>query len=144
MKERKSFGFGHRTASPGPAALALFCPACPQPGINLPEDWKQDPKDWMYWRSFVADGNFVAVHQFQSHAVDDVWIKNGESFMTERERYEDHLNSVEEHAEVNYCHTCVFMEYIDMAASRVHVTNTVRFWTSQSATKGAMSLASGQ
>ena len=23
-------------------ALALFCPACPQPGINLPEDWNKD------------------------------------------------------------------------------------------------------
>jgi hypothetical protein len=22
-------------------AMAIFCPACPQPGINLPEDWKK-------------------------------------------------------------------------------------------------------
>ena len=25
-----------------PGDLALFCPACPQPGINLPEDWGND------------------------------------------------------------------------------------------------------
>lgn len=23
--------------------LAVFCPACPQPGINIPDDWKLDP-----------------------------------------------------------------------------------------------------
>ena len=25
-----------------PGDLALFCPACPQPGINLPDDWEKD------------------------------------------------------------------------------------------------------
>ena len=25
-----------------PGDLALFCPACPQPGINLPDDWEND------------------------------------------------------------------------------------------------------
>lgn len=27
----------------GPGDLANFCPTCPQPGINLPENWKSDP-----------------------------------------------------------------------------------------------------
>ena len=27
-----------------PGSLALFCPACPQPGVNLPDDWKSDPQ----------------------------------------------------------------------------------------------------
>lgn len=22
-------------------SMAVFCPACPQPGINLPENWKE-------------------------------------------------------------------------------------------------------
>ena len=38
---RKRFGFGHDLdREPGKGDLALFCPACPQPGINLPDDWK--------------------------------------------------------------------------------------------------------
>jgi hypothetical protein len=24
-----------------PGALAIKCPACPQPGVNLPEDWEK-------------------------------------------------------------------------------------------------------
>ena len=46
MKKLKWAGFGHKTADPTtPAAgeLSIFCPACPQPDINLPEDWKTDP-----------------------------------------------------------------------------------------------------
>lgn len=26
-----------------PGKLAISCPACPRPGINLPEDWKERP-----------------------------------------------------------------------------------------------------
>ena len=26
----------------GAGDLAVFCPACPQPGINIPDDWKED------------------------------------------------------------------------------------------------------
>src|SRR5271163_4934873 len=88
LKEWKWFGFGHRKEIPGPAEMALFCPTCPQPGINLPETWQDDPREWLYWRSLVVDGNFVAIHQFQQRSVDDVWVKNGESFMTEREKYQ--------------------------------------------------------
>jgi hypothetical protein len=38
---RKRFGFGHDTDRiPAAGDLALFCPACPQPGINLPDGWQ--------------------------------------------------------------------------------------------------------
>ena len=34
---------GHRQSEdPGPGNLALFCQACPQPGINLPEGWEDN------------------------------------------------------------------------------------------------------
>jgi hypothetical protein len=106
LKEWKWFGFGHRREIPGPAELALFCPACPQPGLNLPDTWKDDPREWLYWRSFVVDGNFVALHQMQLRSVDDVWIKNGESFMTERQRYQRHLDCTTERREVSTQPAC--------------------------------------
>jgi hypothetical protein len=46
MKKLKWAGYGHKTAdatSPAAGELTLFCPACPQPNINLPADWKTDP-----------------------------------------------------------------------------------------------------
>ena len=30
-----------------PGGLALFCPACPQPGVNLPVNWKDDPEQYV-------------------------------------------------------------------------------------------------
>lgn len=41
-KKLKWAGMAHRTnftIDPKPGELANFCPACPQPGINLPENW---------------------------------------------------------------------------------------------------------
>jgi len=41
----KRFGFGHDLESkPTNGDLALFCPACPQPGINISEEPAPDHK----------------------------------------------------------------------------------------------------
>lgn len=45
MKKLKWAGYAYKDADPmQPAAgeMAVFCPACPQPNINLPSDWKYD------------------------------------------------------------------------------------------------------
>ncbi len=34
-------GLGHRLEGNAPdGSMAIFCPACPQPGVNLPDDWR--------------------------------------------------------------------------------------------------------
>jgi hypothetical protein len=41
LQARKRFGFGHDTdRTPATGDLALFWPACPQPGINRPDGWQ--------------------------------------------------------------------------------------------------------
>jgi hypothetical protein len=45
MKKLKWAGYGHNQKdplNPEPGSLANFCPACPQPGINIPENWQED------------------------------------------------------------------------------------------------------
>ena len=38
-------GFGHSPEEQvKPGSLALFCPTCPQPGVNLPNNWRDDEK----------------------------------------------------------------------------------------------------
>ena len=44
MKKLKWARFGHKNADPMKLALgelAMFCPACPQAGVNLPDGWLQ-------------------------------------------------------------------------------------------------------
>lgn len=46
MKKLKWAGYGQSRKDPmnvGGGELANYCPACPQPGINLPNEWKLDP-----------------------------------------------------------------------------------------------------
>ena len=45
-----------------PGSLALFCPACPQPGVNLPENWKDDPQQYV-----PPSSSSFPKYQFISH-----------------------------------------------------------------------------
>jgi len=41
-------GYGHTAEGiVEPGALAIFCPACPQPGVNLPNNWEKDKRRWV-------------------------------------------------------------------------------------------------
>jgi hypothetical protein len=45
MKRLKWAGYGNKNnmaSDVSPGQLSVFCPACPQPGINIPENWKDD------------------------------------------------------------------------------------------------------
>ncbi|EAU81827.2 hypothetical protein CC1G_12943 [Coprinopsis cinerea okayama7 len=104
LKEMKRYGFGHLGVSPGKGQLALFCAACPQPGVNLQDGWENDPDDWKYTRSFVADGNFTCVHRKRESGSVGVALKHGEGYMTNPERYAKHLAEVTEVNETPTCH----------------------------------------
>lgn len=41
LKKYQQHGFGINPSPPGTGDLTIFCPACPQAGINLPEDWEK-------------------------------------------------------------------------------------------------------
>lgn len=46
MKKLKWAGYAGSSkpvSTVGPGELAIFCPACPQVGINIPVNWKEDP-----------------------------------------------------------------------------------------------------
>lgn len=45
MKKLKWAGYAgssRKVKDVEPGELAIFCPACPQPGINIPDDWRED------------------------------------------------------------------------------------------------------
>ena len=47
LKMLKRSGYGHlrNESEENEHSCALLCPACPQPGINLPPDWEKAPKE---------------------------------------------------------------------------------------------------
>ncbi|KAG1784678.1 uncharacterized protein HD556DRAFT_1435379 [Suillus plorans] len=91
LKTMKWYGFGHCSDTPNAGDLALFCPACPQPGINVFLSGDESLDDWKYTWSFVMDGNFKAKHLHPIKPFDEVWLSDGLGFMVGKERYKNHL-----------------------------------------------------
>ncbi|PPQ94598.1 hypothetical protein CVT25_010606 [Psilocybe cyanescens] len=95
LKKLQWAGYGHKQEDPrNPPAgsLSLYCPTCPQPGINLPDDWKNDPNRSVYKRIFVTDGNFKADHVRQK-CNDDVWLIDGAGMAPNCDHYQAFLES---------------------------------------------------
>ncbi|KAJ7698223.1 hypothetical protein B0H14DRAFT_2417944, partial [Mycena olivaceomarginata] len=76
-----------------PGELALLCPACPQPGKNLPADWEQMPfeKAFIYALYLALDANFRLQRKDVSSEERDPGLSKGWAFFGEVTKYMDHL-----------------------------------------------------
>ena len=83
-----------------PGALALFCAACPQPGVNIPKNWKEDPDQLVYTRGLVMDGNFTAIHQKNKKAALEKPLSDGNLFMVTSTLYNCYLQLAKEYKQV--------------------------------------------
>lgn len=105
LKYRKWHGFGHETdREPSTGDLALFCPACPQPGINIPDDWMKSEYPWLYTRTITLDGNFGMNKLKTKNPKDDVSLSDGRAFVVEDRPYQAHLRIAKEIKEKSTCH----------------------------------------
>ncbi|KAF8834041.1 hypothetical protein BDN67DRAFT_915741, partial [Paxillus ammoniavirescens] len=92
-----------------------FCPACPQPGINLAEDWAADLQGaWKYNRSFMMDGNF-SVEQMQMKVDTDFHLTQGAGYFMALPRYRAHLQITDDQQPKSTCHE-------HKAMNQVHAT----------------------
>ncbi|KAG1850241.1 hypothetical protein DFJ58DRAFT_914749 [Suillus subalutaceus] len=103
LKTMKWHGFGHCSDSPNAGDLALFCPACPQPGINVSFSGDESLDEWKYTRSFVMDRNFKAEHLHPMKPFDEVWLSDGLGFMVGKDRYKTHLAEAANTLEKSSC-----------------------------------------
>jgi hypothetical protein len=78
-----------------PGDLTIFCPACPQPGINLPSNWGDLP-NWVTRRTITVDGNFHADHIKMRRPDMDVRLANGRGYMVEDDVYKEYLSIAKE------------------------------------------------
>ncbi|KAJ7688528.1 hypothetical protein B0H14DRAFT_3533268 [Mycena olivaceomarginata] len=92
----KQAGRGHDpTGVPGTkeGECALLCPTCPQPGKNLPPNWKDMPEDKQFlYALFVAlDANFRLKRKDISSEQKDPGLGNGWAFYCEVLAYMQHV-----------------------------------------------------
>ncbi|KAF6744664.1 hypothetical protein DFP72DRAFT_825364, partial [Ephemerocybe angulata] len=105
MTNLKHNGFGITSAptKPGRGGTALYCPACPQPGINLPVDWETSGPGWKYWRYLTVDGNFVLNHIKFDGEEDIVWLTDGAGHVVSKEKLDNHLKKCSDTHEIPTC-----------------------------------------
>ncbi|KIO08023.1 hypothetical protein M404DRAFT_135296, partial [Pisolithus tinctorius Marx 270] len=102
LKLLKWQGFHQQSPDPWAGELVLFCPACPQPGINVP-DQDIDLSDWQFARNFVMDGNFKAEHMLPKNAAKEVWLMDGNGFMVTSAPYKEYLTGTINQIEKSDC-----------------------------------------
>ncbi|KAJ7243627.1 hypothetical protein B0H12DRAFT_1022985, partial [Mycena haematopus] len=92
----KRAGRGHdRTGVKGTKAgeCALLCPACPHPGINLPQGWEQAPEDkrFLYALFVGIDANFRLKRKDVSSEEKDPGLGDGWAFFCGVDAYMQHV-----------------------------------------------------
>ncbi|KAH9162546.1 hypothetical protein EDB89DRAFT_1860727, partial [Lactarius sanguifluus] len=124
LRSRMESGLGHQPEgerSPY-GAMAIFCPACPQPGINLPKDWKTlYPPNQLIW-TFIMDRNLSAEHMQHRSGEKDVGLSAGMAFMANPDSYKAHLQSGQEIAQPSTCNTYRAIEQANSSRAHLDVT----------------------
>jgi hypothetical protein len=68
LESLRQFGFANDNGRiPGPGDLALFCAACSQPGVNLPEGWQDQPNQLAC--SFIPSSLILTLAQVEIQAL---------------------------------------------------------------------------
>ncbi|KAF8065143.1 hypothetical protein FPV67DRAFT_1419520 [Lyophyllum atratum] len=96
LKMLKRTGRGHDsmgTAATKPGECAVLCPACPQPGINLKEGWRNArPEERFLYRLFLAiDANFRLKRKNVSSYEADPGLSQGWAYFLPEVEYKSFL-----------------------------------------------------
>ncbi|KAJ7314860.1 hypothetical protein DFH08DRAFT_917800 [Mycena albidolilacea] len=103
---------------------ALLCPACPQPGKNLPCDgsWRHVPQErrFLYALFLALDANFRMKRKDVSSEADDPSLGDGIAFFSQVEEYMAHLDK---HWDIEQeKSTCVAHDAVDEPDREAHGT----------------------
>ncbi|KIL54859.1 hypothetical protein M378DRAFT_91785, partial [Amanita muscaria Koide BX008] len=76
-------------------SCAILCPACPQPGINLPVNWENAPDDtaWLYTLFLALDANFRMSRKKVSNEECDPCLTQNRGYFVDNSDYQDHLKT---------------------------------------------------
>ncbi|KAF7306305.1 CxC2 domain-containing protein [Mycena indigotica] len=119
----KRMGRGHDTygvMGTGSGELALRCPACPRPGVNLPEGWENaPPEDQCLYIMFIAiDACFRLKRRAISNELRDPGLGTGWAYMLEWQPYREYLSTVTDQQEMSTCSGLAALDHANSKFSR--------------------------
>ncbi|KAJ7019902.1 hypothetical protein C8F04DRAFT_1275729 [Mycena alexandri] len=110
-----------------PGECAVECPACPRPGVNVPEDVLDLPRDQQhkYTLCLAFDACFRLKRRLVSSELKDPGFGTGFAYMVENEPYRAYLRTVTNQKEMNTCSGLAALDYANTKFSRGYSTTGV-------------------
>ncbi|KAJ3717891.1 hypothetical protein C8R42DRAFT_644500 [Lentinula raphanica] len=121
LKMAKQAGQGNngtRTlAETSAGEMGVACIACPRPGVNLPENWKEvaASRRYLYWIYFALDACFRLKRRLVSSEKQDPDLDVGGSYFMEDTLFRQYLSSVTDQQEMS---TCTGLSALDHANTK--------------------------
>ncbi|KAJ3816542.1 hypothetical protein F5880DRAFT_1626477 [Lentinula raphanica] len=98
---------GTRTlAETSAGEMGVACIACPRPGVNLPENWKEvaASRRYLYWIYFALDACFRLKRRLVSSEKQDPDLDVGGLYFMEDTLFRQYLSSVTDQQEMSTCY----------------------------------------
>ncbi|KAJ7900467.1 hypothetical protein B0H13DRAFT_2336571 [Mycena leptocephala] len=119
----KRAGRGHAlsdVAGTKPGELAVLCPCCPDPAVNLPADWQNAaPEDQFLYILFLAlDVCFRLKRRLVSSELKDPSLGSGWAYLVESVPYRQYLLTVTDQKEMSTCSGLAALDYANTKFSR--------------------------
>ncbi|KAL1673315.1 hypothetical protein EV122DRAFT_294248 [Schizophyllum commune] len=85
--------------------LAIRCPACPQPGRNLPVDWQAAGPDtsFLYQKFIAQDANFRLANAVRSSEARNPPLGDGLGYFVQRQPYLAYVSSFASEEDISTC-----------------------------------------
>ncbi|KAJ6467014.1 hypothetical protein C8R45DRAFT_1106429 [Mycena sanguinolenta] len=96
-----------------PGELAIQCPTCPHPNVNLPEGWEDVPAErrFLYVLFLALDACFRLKCRLVSSDLRDPGLGTGWAYFVENEPYRQYLLSVTDQDEISTCSGLAALDY---------------------------------
>ncbi|KAF7317461.1 CxC2 domain-containing protein [Mycena chlorophos] len=126
----KRAGRGHEPGGvdgTGIGELTVRCPACPRPGINLPNGWQNvSPQDQGLYIMYIAiDACFRLKRTMVSSVMRDPALGGGLAYFVEPEPYRKYLLTVTDQKEMSTCSGLAALDHANTKFSRGYSTTGV-------------------
>ncbi|KAJ7018305.1 hypothetical protein C8F04DRAFT_1277832 [Mycena alexandri] len=126
----KRSGRGHDTGgvkATKPGGLAIECPACPRPDVNLPDDWESAPPEnrFLYCLFIALDACFRLKRRLVSSELRDPGLGTGWAYFVEQEPYREYLLTTTNETEMSTCSGLAALDYANTKFSRGYSTTGV-------------------
>ncbi|KAF7288168.1 CxC2 domain-containing protein [Mycena chlorophos] len=107
--------------------LTVRCPACPRPGINLPDNWQTaSSRDQCLYTQFIAvDACFRLKRGMVSSNAKDPPLSDGWGYMVEGRPYREYLLTIKDQKEISSCTDLAALDHANTKFAKGYTTTGV-------------------